>query len=61
VSNSALQPDSAIAGIRLVAGVIPAVTIGLGILFTLLYPLGRENYRDITRQLEERRRTGAAP
>ena len=43
-------------GIRMVAGPIPAFTLSLGILFTLLFPLGRENYREITRQLEERRK-----
>ncbi|HNK62597.1 MAG TPA: MFS transporter [Anaerolineales bacterium] len=56
VSNSATQPQSAIAGIRFVAGPLPAITISLGILFTLLYPLGRENFKQITRELEERRR-----
>jgi len=56
VANSATQPASAIFGIRMVAGPIPAFTLCIGILFTLLYPLGRENFREITRQLEERRR-----
>lgn len=58
VANSAAQPPGAIAGIRFVAGPVPAFTICLGILFTLLYPLGREKHREITRQLELRR--GAA-
>jgi GPH family glycoside/pentoside/hexuronide:cation symporter len=56
VANSATQPTSAVFGIRMVAGPIPAFTLCMGILFTLLYPLGRENFREITRQLEERRR-----
>lgn len=56
VPNSAAQPASAILGIRIVAGPIPAFTLCLGILFTILYPLGRENFREITRQLEERRK-----
>ncbi len=56
VPNSAAQPASAILGIRIVAGPIPAFTLCLGILFTVLYPLGRENFREITRQLEERRK-----
>jgi GPH family glycoside/pentoside/hexuronide:cation symporter len=56
VANSATQPAGAIAGIRLVSGVVPAVTICLGILFTLLYPLGREKHHEITRELEQRRR-----
>ncbi len=61
VPNSATQPASAVSGIRLVAGLIPAFTISMGILFTWLYPLGRENFREITRELEERRRTRPEP
>jgi GPH family glycoside/pentoside/hexuronide:cation symporter len=56
VANSASQPPSAIAGIRFVSGPVPAITICLGILFTLLYPLGREKHHEITRQLELRRK-----
>jgi len=55
VPNSATQPASAILGIRIVAGPIPAFMICMGILFTLLFPLGRENFREITRDLEARR------
>ncbi len=55
VSNSATQPASAITGIRIVAGPIPAVLLLLGILFAALYPLGRENYSEIARRLEARR------
>jgi len=55
VANSATQPPSAVLGIRLVSGVIPAFTLGAGILFTWLFPLNRENYQEITRQLEARR------
>ncbi len=56
VANSLKQPESAVQGIRMVTGPIPAFTLMLGILFTLLFPLGRENYQNITRQLEERRK-----
>jgi GPH family glycoside/pentoside/hexuronide:cation symporter len=55
VANSTIQPTSAIFGIRMVAGPIPAFTLCMGILFTLLFPLGRENYKEITDQLKERR------
>ncbi len=55
IPNSAVQPESAVNGIRLIAGPIPAVLIGLGILFAILYPLGRENYTEIARALEARR------
>jgi GPH family glycoside/pentoside/hexuronide:cation symporter len=56
VANSPTQPPSAIAGIRFVSGPVPAITICLGILFTLLFPLGREAHHDIRRQLELRRK-----
>ena len=55
VPNSTTQPASAIFGIRMVTGPVSAFTLTLGILFTLLFPLGRENFRQITRELEERR------
>jgi len=56
VPNSVIQPATAIAGIRFVAGPVPALTICLGILFTLLFPLGREAHHDIRHQLELRRK-----
>jgi len=59
VANSSTQPPSAILGFRIIAGPIPAFTLGMGILFTALFPLGREDYREINRQLEERRRAAA--
>jgi len=55
VPNSATQPPSAVFGIRMVAGPISAFSLCIGILFTMLFPLGREDYREITRQLEARR------
>ena len=58
VANSAEQPEGAVTGIRIIAGPIPAVLLGMGILFAALYPLGRENYSAIARQLEERRKSG---
>jgi GPH family glycoside/pentoside/hexuronide:cation symporter len=56
VPNSDVQPASAIFGIRMVSGVIPAFTLSMGILFTFLYPLGRDQYREIARELEARRK-----
>lgn len=56
VPNSLAQPPEAIAGIRFVSGPVPAITICAGILFTLLYPLGREKHHEITRELELRRK-----
>jgi GPH family glycoside/pentoside/hexuronide:cation symporter len=60
IPNSAVQPESAVNGIRLIAGPIPAVLCGLGILFAFLYPIGRDNYTDIARRLEARR-SGSVP
>ncbi|MFH2040238.1 MAG: MFS transporter, partial [Chloroflexota bacterium] len=57
ISNSTTQPASAVAGIRVVTGPIPAVMLCLGILFAVLYPLGRDNYSSIAKELEARRKS----
>lgn len=49
------QPASAILGIRLSIGPIPALLLLGGILFALLYPLSRERHGQIVRELEARR------
>jgi GPH family glycoside/pentoside/hexuronide:cation symporter len=51
------QPASALLGIRVVIGPIPAALLGLGILFALLYPLTREKHAEVVRILEARRAT----
>jgi GPH family glycoside/pentoside/hexuronide:cation symporter len=58
IPNSAQQPASAVNGIRMVTGPIPAVMMCIGIIFAMFYPLGRERYTQITRELEERRAAG---
>jgi GPH family glycoside/pentoside/hexuronide:cation symporter len=55
IPNSASQPDSVVSGIRMLTGPIPAALLCLGILFASLYPLGRENYNQLARELEARR------
>jgi GPH family glycoside/pentoside/hexuronide:cation symporter len=55
IPNSLQQPSSAILGIRIVTGPIPAVMMCIGILFAILYPLGRERYTQIAQELEDRR------
>ncbi len=57
IPNSSFQPATAVTGIRIVAGPIPAILLGMGILFAALYPLGRENYSEIARNLEARRKS----
>jgi GPH family glycoside/pentoside/hexuronide:cation symporter len=56
IPNSAVQPASAVTGIRLVAGPIPTLMLCLGIIFAAIYPLGRENYTQIVQVIEARRR-----
>jgi glycoside/pentoside/hexuronide:cation symporter, GPH family len=53
--GAAVQPDSAITGIRLVIGPVPAVMLLCGILCALFYPLSREKHRKIVQEIEARR------
>ena len=55
VPNAAQQPASALLGIRLVIGPVPAVLLCVGIAIAFFYPLGREQHRQIVAELEERR------
>jgi GPH family glycoside/pentoside/hexuronide:cation symporter len=60
VANSEALNETAINGIRIVAGPIPAVLMFGGIIFALVYPLGREKYNEIAQGLEESRKTEAS-
>lgn len=53
--NAAQQPASALTGIRLVIGPLPALLLGIGIAFALSYPLSRMQHAQIVRELESRR------
>jgi GPH family glycoside/pentoside/hexuronide:cation symporter len=55
VPGSASQPPNALLGIRLAIGPIPALLLCGGIVFAVLYPLGRESHRRIVQELEARR------
>jgi len=55
VPNAARQPASALWGIRILAGPIPAVLLCAGILFAIRYPLSRERHAQICQELESRR------
>jgi len=55
--TSAVQPASALLGIRLAIGPIPALLLCIGITFAILYPLDRESHRRIVQELEARRAT----
>jgi GPH family glycoside/pentoside/hexuronide:cation symporter len=54
VANATEQPASALLGIRVLAGPIPAVLLCAGILFVMLYPLDRQGHAEVRRALEER-------
>ncbi len=49
------QPGSALVGIRVVIGPLPALLLMGGIFFALLYPLSRESHQRIVAELEARR------
>ncbi len=55
IPNSTSQPQSALLGIRLVIGPVPAVLLIGGIIFAIFYPLSREKHQQIVKELEERR------
>lgn len=55
IPTAMVQPPSAIMGIRLVIGPIPAALLCLGIAFAVLYPLGREQHAQVVAELENRR------
>jgi len=54
-SGAAVQPDSAMLGIRLVIGPLPALLLLGGIIFAIFYPLSREQHQQIVKELRERR------
>lgn len=49
------QPDSALNAMRFLVTVIPAVTLSIALLLAWRYPLDRQAYEDIRRQLDARR------
>jgi GPH family glycoside/pentoside/hexuronide:cation symporter len=55
VPNAAQQPAGALLGIRILIGPVPAVLLCVGIAIAFFYPLGRDQHRQIVRELEERR------
>jgi GPH family glycoside/pentoside/hexuronide:cation symporter len=59
-ANVAIQQPRVELAIRLITGPIPVVFLCLGILCAVFYPLSRERYNQIVKELEERRR-GRSP
>ena len=58
VPNAVQQPSSALRGIRILAGPIPAALLCAGIVFAIFYPLGREEHAAVRRELEHREAGG---
>ena len=58
VPNSAVQPASALLGIRILVGPIPALLLIIGIIFALKYPLSREEFTRVVKELDARRLKG---
>ncbi len=56
VSNAAEQPASALLGLKIVIGPIPALLLISGIIFALFYPLSREKYAHVVIELNQRRK-----
>lgn len=55
VGGATTQPASAVLGIRILIGPIPALFLGAGIIFALLYPLNRTRHAQVRAELAERR------
>lgn len=55
VPNAPQQPANALWGIRIAIGPIPAALLCMGISFAFRYPLTREQYAQVTQELESRR------
>ena len=55
VPGAAQQPPSAILGIRLLMGPLPALLLTIGIIFAVRYPLDRRQFSAIVNELEQRR------
>jgi len=55
VPNAAQQPASALLGMRIVMGPVPALLLCVGMLFAILYPLSREQHAQVVQALEKRR------
>ncbi len=55
VSNAVDQPRSALTGLKVVIGPIPAALLLMGIIFAIFYPLSREKYAEVVQELNRRR------
>jgi len=58
IANAPQQPESAMWGIRIVIGPIPALLLTAGIIFAIKYPLSRKEFSELVENLEARRAGG---
>ena len=56
VPNAVQQPNSAVLGIRLLMGPIPAILLTIAIFFAIKYPLDKKRFTKIVKELEDRRK-----
>jgi GPH family glycoside/pentoside/hexuronide:cation symporter len=57
VANAAQQKESAVTGIRVLTGPIPAFFLCAGIVFAVLYPMTREKHAEVRQKIQIRRAT----
>jgi glucuronide carrier protein len=55
IADSASQPDSAVTAIRFAAGAVPAVVMGIAMAIMWAYPLTEGRFREIVREVAQRR------
>jgi len=55
IADATSQPDSAINAIKLAAGAVPAVAMGVAVLIMWAYPLTESRFREIVREIAQRR------
>lgn len=55
VAKASTQPDSAITAIKIAAGVVPAAVILIALAIMFKYPLTEARFRDMVREVAERR------
>jgi GPH family glycoside/pentoside/hexuronide:cation symporter len=53
--QNVVQPPSALLGVRLVIGILPAILLCSGILMAVFYPLTRKQHHEIVEGLKKRR------
>ena len=54
IPNSSIQNPKTVMAIRILTGPVPAVLLCIGILFAIVYPLGRQAHADIRKKIAER-------